>query len=318
MLTDPALLPTFLLLLSSVLGALTLASVVGVVLKLKVARGAPHDVIDNLNSRNKAWWVMIVIGTGAFLCGKAGVVILFALLSFMALREYMTLAGKRAGDHAVLAGLFYVALPLQYLWVWLEWELLGFLFIPLVVMIGLPIAMLLRGPSAGYLDSVARAQWGMMVCVYGLSHVPALFNLHADGFGDKQILLVIYFMLVVQLADVLQYVWGKLLGRHLAVPRLSPSKTVEGLIGGIATASLIGVALYPITPFTPSQAGLVALAVCLMGFLGGLVMSAIKRDRGAKDWGGTIHGHGGVLDRLDSVVLSAPVFYHVVRWGWTS
>jgi phosphatidate cytidylyltransferase len=318
MLMDPTLLPTFWLLLSSVLGALTLASVVGMVLKHKVARGAPHEVIDNLNSRNKAWWVMIFVGTVAFLCGKTGVVVLFALLSFMALREYTTLVGKRPGDHSVLAALFYVVLPLQYVWVWLEWELLAYLFIPLGVLTCLPMAMLLRGQGAGYLDSVAKVQWGMMICVYCLSHVPGIFMLRIDGFRDKLILLVIFFVMVVQLADILQYVWGKLIGRRKAAPRLSPSKTVEGLVGGIASASLIGMALYQITPFTPWQAGLVALVVCVMGYLGGLVMSAIKRDRGAKDWGTSISGHGGVMDRLDSVVLSAPVFYHLLRWGWAS
>ncbi|RZL04285.1 MAG: phosphatidate cytidylyltransferase [Rubrivivax sp.] len=318
MLTDPALLPTFLLLLSSVLGALTLASVVGVVLKHKVARGAPHAVIDNLNSRNKAWWVMILIGTGAFVWGKTGVVILFALLSFMALREYMTLAGCRPGDRSALVGVFYLVLPLQYLWVWLEWEMLALLFIPVAVFALLPVAMLVHGQVSGYLEHVAKIQWGTMMAVYCLSHVPALFMLDVEGLQGRQVLLAIFLVLVVQVADVLQYVCGKLFGRRLTAPRWSPSKTVEGLVGGLAGASLLGAALFSITPFVPWQAGAVALALCAAGFLGGLVMSAIKRDKGAKDWGGFIGGHGGVLDRLDSVVLSAPVFYHLLRQGWVT
>ncbi|MGH6648871.1 phosphatidate cytidylyltransferase [Aquabacterium sp.] len=318
MLTDAALLPTFLMLLSSVLGALTLASVVGVVLKHKVARGAPHAVIDNLNSRNKAWWVMILIGTGAFVWGKTGVVILFSLLSFMALREYTTVAGHRPCDRAALIGLFYLVLPLQYLWVWLEWEMLSLLFIPVGVFAVLPVVMLVQGQVSGYLEHVAKMQWGAVMAVYCLSHVPALLTLGVDGFEGRQILLVIFLVMVVQLADVLQYVCGKLLGRRLTAPRWSPSKTVEGLVGGIAGASLIGAALSAITPFVPWQAGAVALALCSTGFLGGLVMSAIKRDRGVKDWGGLIGGHGGVLDRLDSVVLSAPAFYHLLRWWWVS
>lgn len=318
MLTDPALLPTFLLVLSSVLGALTLASVVGVLLKRKVARGAPHEVIDNLNSRNKAWWVMIVVGTAAFLLGKGGVVVLFALLSFMALREYMTLAGYRPCDRPVLVGLFYLVLPLQYLWVWLGWELLSLLFIPVVLFSVLPVAMLVHGQIADYLEHLAKIQWGAMMAVYCLSHVPALFMLEVEGLQGRQVLLGIFLLLVVQAADVLQYVFGKLLGRRLAAPRLSPSKTVEGLIGGMAGAALIGAALAPLTPYAAWQTGGMAFVLSITGFLGGLVMSAIKRDKGAKDWGGLIHGHGGVLDRMDSVVLSAPVFYHLLRGGWAS
>lgn len=318
MLIDLATLPTFWLLLSGVVGALSLASVIGLTLKHVVARGMPHPVIDNLNSRNKAWWAMIMIGTVAFLCGKTGVTILFALLSFMALREYVTLTGRHGRDNLVLICMFYVALPLQYGWIWLGWEQLSLLFIPVGVFTALPLLMLLRGAGLDYLQNVARIQWGMMVCVYGLSHVPALFTLELNSGAGQNVLLAIFFVLVVQLGDVLQYIWGHLAGRHQAAPVLSPGKTVEGLVGGVLSASLVGAALHAITPFEAWQAGLVALGLCTMGFLGGLVMSAIKRDRSAKDWGQTIPGHGGVLDRLDSVVLSAPLFYHLVRWGWAS
>ena len=121
----------------------------------------------------------------------------------------------------------------------------------------------------------------------------------------------------MQSTDVFQYVWGKLFGKHLVAPEVSPSKTVEGLIGGLASATALGAALWWITPFNVAEAALMALAVNLMGFLGGLVMSAIKRDRGVKDWGDLIEGHGGMLDRVDSVVFAAPVFFHATRYWWT-
>ena len=127
---------------------------------------------------------------------------------------------------------------------------------------------------------------------------------------------MVFLILVVQSSDVLQYVWGKLLGRHKIAPELSPSKTVEGFVGGVASATALGAALWWITPFSPLEAALIAFAITLMGFLGGLVMSAIKRDRGVKDWGAIIEGHGGMLDRLDSVCFSAPVFFHIVRYWW--
>jgi phosphatidate cytidylyltransferase len=155
-----------------------------------------------------------------------------------------------------------------------------------------------------------------MIAVFCVSHVPALVTLHIPGFEPKKMLLIAFLIIVVQASDVLQYIWGKLLGRHKIAPNLSPSKTVEGFIGGVASATLLGAALWWMTPFTPLYAGLMALVITLMGFAGGLVMSAIKRDRGVKDWGQMIEGHGGMLDRLDSVIFSAPVFFHLVRFFW--
>ena len=153
--------------------------------------------------------------------------------------------------------------------------------------------------------------------MFCLSHVPALLSLHIPGYEGRNLLLIAFLVLVVQSSDVLQYVWGKLLGRHKIAPELSPSKTVEGFLGGVASASVLGALLWWITPFSPLQAGGIALLIRLMGFFGGLVMSAIKRDRGVKDWGRMIEGHGGVLDRLDSVIFAAPVFFHMTRYFWT-
>ena len=176
---------------------------------------------------------------------------------------------------------------------------------------------MLRGETENYLVRVAEVQWALMICVFCASHVPALLNLDIPGFEGRNVFLIAFLIVVVQLSDVLQYVWGKLLGRHKIAPRLSPSKTVEGFAGGIASATLVGAGLWWMTPFTMLEAALLALVITLSGFFGGLVMSAIKRDRGVKDWGSVIAGHGGFIDRLDSVVFSAPIFFHIVRYFWT-
>lgn len=180
-----------------------------------------------------------------------------------------------------------------------------------------PILVSLRGDTGRFMLRVAEVQWGVMVTVYCLSHVPALLILEIPGFDGNNLLLVAFLVLVVQASHVLQYVWGKLIGRHKVAPTLSPSKTWEGLVGGVASATAIGAALWWITPFSIAEAAAMALVVTIMGFFGGVVMSAIKRDRGVKDWGRMIEGHGGMLDRLDSVVFAAPVFFHAVRYGWT-
>ncbi|MFZ5637328.1 MAG: phosphatidate cytidylyltransferase [Pseudomonadota bacterium] len=295
---------------------LTIASIVGWILKLRHAPEEPHATIDNLNSRIRAWWWMVGVLAVAFWIGKGGVIVLFALLSFFALREYITLCYTRRGDHLVLLLSFFIALPMQYALVWIEWYGLYAIFIPVYAFLLLPIFAALSADTTRFLERAAKVQWGLMICVFCLSHVPALMTLNIPGYEGRNLLLIAFLVIVVQGSDVLQYVWGKLLGRHKVAPALSPSKTWEGLIGGVVSATALGALIHGITPFTPLEAGLVALVICLMGFFGGLVMSAIKRDRGVKDWGHMIEGHGGILDRLDSVVFAAPIFFHLVRYGW--
>lgn len=157
-------------------------------------------------------------------------------------------------------------------------------------------------------------QWTLMICVYAVSHAPALLLLDILGYGGREALLLLFLALVVQLSDVFQYTWGKLVGRHPIAPRVSPNKTWEGFVGGAACATLVGTALYWATPFSPLEAAAMSLAMVLVGFLGGLVMAAIKRDRGVKDYGTLLPGHGGVLDRIDSLTFAAPVFFHLTRY----
>jgi phosphatidate cytidylyltransferase len=304
-------------LFAGIIGTLGLASAIGFLLARREVAGAPNAAIENLNSRIKAWWVLVAAIGLAFLFGKTGVIVLFGFASFAALREFITLTETRRGDHwALLAG-FFVVLPIQYALVWCEWYGLYSIFIPVYAFLFLPIVAAVRGDTTRFLDRVAEVQWGLMICVFCVSHVPALMTLEIPGFESRHLLLIAFLVLVVQSSDVLQYVWGKLFGRRKIAPNLSPSKTVEGFVGGVASATLLGGALWWITPFGPWQAALMAFAINIMGFLGGLVMSAIKRDRGVKDWGRMIEGHGGMLDRLDSVVFAAPIFFHLTRYFFT-
>lgn len=284
---------------------------------LKRKMGADNDVIENLIARINAWWGMVALLALAMLGGKAGVVILFALLSFAGLREFLTLTAKRRADHWALVISFFVILPVQYLLIWDDWYGMYSIFIPVYAFLLLPIVAALRGDTDGYLSRVAETQWGLMICVFAASHVPALLSLNIPGYEGKNVLLVAFLVVVVQLSDVLQYVWGKLMGKHKIAPKLSPSKTWEGFVGGVVSACLVGAGLWWLTPFTPLEAAGMALVITLMGFFGGLVMSAIKRDKGVKDWGHLIAGHGGFIDRLDSVVFSAPIFFHLTRYFWS-
>ena len=287
----------------AILAILITASSVGSILALKY--GSQNPTISNLNARINAWWVMTLVLVLAFVTGHIGSTFLFFLVSFAALRECLSLVYSRRGDYAVLVACFYVVLPVQYYFVLTDWYGMFAIFIPVYAFLLLPILAGLSGDPTRFLDRTAKIQWSLMVSVFCISHVPFLLNLKIPNF-DQNILLVIFLIAVVQASDVLQYIWGKLLGKRKIAPVLSPSKTVEGFVGGVLSATALATALWWITPFTPFQAGLI-----------GLVMSAIKRDFGVKDWGHMIKGHGGMMDRVDSICFAAPIFFHIVRYFWS-
>jgi phosphatidate cytidylyltransferase len=304
-----------LVIFGGIVAVLILATAIAFVLQAR--HDPPSPGVQNLVSRIKAWWVIVVLLAVAFSLGRLGAIVLFALCSVAALREFVTLTPTRRGDHTALAASFFIVLPLQYYLAWLPWYGMFIIFIPVYVFLLAPILVAVRGDTTDFMARVAEVQWGLMIAVYCISHVPALLMLEIPGFEGRSALLVIFLVLVVQASDVLQYVFGKLFGRRRLAPNLSPGKTAEGAIGGIACASALGAALWWITPFTVGQAAVMAFLVSLMGLAGGLVMSAIKRDRGVKDWGWMIEGHGGMLDRLDSVIFAAPIFFHITRYWWT-
>lgn len=307
----------FFRLMLGVVIVLSVASALGEVLRRRFDADGTNPVIENLNARINSWWAMVILLAIALLFGRVGIVVLFGLMSFAALREFLTLTVKSRADHWALLVSFFVIIPVQYWLIYIDWYGLYSIFIPVYAFLFMPILVALRGDTSRFLSRVAETQWGLMVAVFAASHVPALLTLDIPGFEGREVLLIAWLVVVVQGSDVLQYVWGKLIGKHPVAPSLSPSKTWEGFAGGVLSASALGALLAWLTPFAIWQAALLAIVVTLMGFFGGLVMSAIKRDKGVKDWGHLIAGHGGFTDRLDSVVFSAPVFFHIIRYFWS-
>ncbi|CAO3435682.1 Phosphatidate cytidylyltransferase (EC 2.7.7.41) [Azospirillum endophyticum] len=309
--------PLFLWLSGAALGLLVVATLIGAVLAYRVRTPAGRDTVRNLNARIRSWWVMVALFAAAMLLGSVVTLVLFAIMSYLALREFITLTPTRRGDHAGLFLSFFVVVPLQYWLVGTGWYGLFSIFIPVYVFMALPSLSVLGADTTDFLTRTAKAQWGVMLAVYCTSHAPALLWLDIPGYSLPSALLLLYLMTVAQLSDVFQYVFGKLWGKTRLSPGISPSKTVEGLVGGGLTAVAIGTGLHVITPFSPLQAAGMSLVIVTAGFFGGFVLSAMKRDLGVKDWGTMIEGHGGVLDRLDSVVFSAPLFFHLTRYWFT-
>ncbi|MEJ2553537.1 MAG: phosphatidate cytidylyltransferase [Gammaproteobacteria bacterium] len=279
--------------LIGILGILVTASLIVVVMKTT----RPEKDIGELVARVKSWWKMAVIFSIAMAISPAVSIIFFAFLSFMALKEFLSLVPTRRADRRVLFWA-YAAIPVQYLWVWQHWYGMFIIFIPVYVFLLLPTRMILIGETAGFLRALGTLHWGMMTMVFSLSHVAYLLVLPAGknpmGGGAG---LVLYLVFLTQFNDVMQYTWGKLFGRHKIIPKVSPNKTWQGFGGGVLTTAVL--------------AGLIIGAG---GFVGDVIISALKRDIGVKDSGSLLPGHGGLLDRLDSLLYTAPLFFHFVYY----
>lgn len=295
---------------------LAFASGLTAILRRRARSDGARATVENLRDRVNAWWVMVAIFAAGFLLGPAATILLFALTSFYTLREFLSLTPTRPADYWPLVAAFYVFLPLQYWLVFIGWYGLFSILIPVYAFLVIPSLAALGADPQGFLARVARVQWGLTLTVYCVSHAPALLVLPIPGFEGRGFLLLFFLVAVVQISDVMQYVFGKLLGRTKMAPVISPSKTWEGLVGGGLAAVLVGAALHWITPFTPLGAAGMAAAIVAMGAFGGLALSAVKRSLGAKDWGTMVRGHGGVLDRMDSVCFAAPVFFHLTRFWY--
>jgi phosphatidate cytidylyltransferase len=297
-----------------ILGLLLVASLVAAGLGKRSMSPSARATLDNARQRINAWWLMSGVFGAALLTGTMGSIMLFFCLSLLALREFISLTPTLRADHGTLFWSFFVITPLQYLLVGVGWYGLFSIFIPVYGFLFIPIRSALVGETERFLERIAKIQWGLLIAVYCVSHAPALLMLEIRDFRGENAKLLLFLIVVVQLSDVFQYLWGKTLGRHKIAPEVSPNKTWEGFVGGVATASLLGTGLFWLTPFAPWQAAILALICCLLGFAGGLTMSAIKRDRGVKDFGDVIEGHGGILDRIDSLCFSAPVLFHLTRY----
>ena len=284
-------------------------------LKRRADSGIDSAVLETFRLRVRAWWALFTILAAAFIIGRPATVILFGLISFWALREFITLTPTRPGDHRTLFWVFFVFTPVQFILVGLGMYELYSILIPVYAFLFIPVRIAMSGDHKRFLERSAKTMTGLLICVYCLSYAPALLTLPLpDEYAGSNIGLLFFLVLMAQLSDALQYAWAQLPSKHVIVPTISPTKTWEGFLGGTASATLLGAALSFVTPFPYWLAALMSLVIAVMGFAGSLTMSAIKRDRGVKDYGTLVEGHGGVLDRVDSLCFAAPVFFHFTRY----
>lgn len=278
-----------------------------------VGKLKPQANLTELKSRTRSWWIMASLVLAAVLINTTLCYVALAFLSFMAFRELYSVLDFRDSDRrAVFWG--YVAIPIQYHLAYIGWYGAFIIFIPVVMFLVLPLRLVLKGDTKGIIKSMSSLQWILMLTVFGLSHMAYLLSLSpADEplLGKKMLLFLVF---LTEINDVMQFTWGKLLGKHKIIPKVSPNKTWEGFIGGIVSTTIIGYFLGFLTPLTSYQVILVSFLLACSGFIGDIVMSSVKRDIGIKDMGSSIPGHGGILDRIDSLAYTAPVFFHLVYY----
>jgi phosphatidate cytidylyltransferase len=275
----------------------------------------PEREYAELKLRIKTWWVIVVLATLALGFNQYFSIFCIGFLSFVAFKEYLSVIPTRRADHRVLLWA-YLAIPIQYILVGVGWYGVFIIFIPVYWFLIMPMRMVLIGETRGFLRAAGSLQWGLMTCVFSLSHMayllvlPQAGNPNGGGVG-----LLFYLVFLTQFNDVAQYVWGKRFGRTQVAPTISPDKTMEGLVGGVMVTTLLALALAPwLTPMGHVQALAAGLLIGFGGFIGDVTISAIKRDLGLKESGSLLPGHGGILDRIDSLTFTSPVFFHFVYY----
>lgn len=290
-------------------------------------------IVRTFNKRVTSWLTICVVLVVALMMNKVVTVVLFGLVSFWALREFITMTPTRRGDHRTLFWVFLGFTPLQYVLVGLDAYEYYTIVIPVYASLFIPARIAFTSDHKRFLERTAKIQFGLLICVYALSHAAALLNLDnlvtldSDTgnwvpWKGKPAGLLFFFIVIVQVSDMLHFVWDRLFGRHVIAPTVNTTKTWEGLVGSACCTAVFGILLqlifYQVTPFTWYGAGLMALLISVMASSGAMTMSAIKRDRKIEDYGTLVTGHAGVLDRIDSICFAAPIFFHMIRISLTA
>jgi phosphatidate cytidylyltransferase len=304
---------TFFYVFAALVLLLASATGLGTWLAMRTDDAAKLAWIGQLNARIRASWGIVLLFAAGFALGTGAVVLIFAFASFFALREFVALTPIKPSDHYALVLAFYAVIPLQYLLVYTDWYGLFTVFIPVYVFLILPVVMALKQDTEHYLQRIAKVQWGLMISVYCVSHAPAIATLRLPGFEDHGALLLLYFLLVLQLSDVLAVIGSSVFGRTPL--RSNPNKSREGVLVGGCFAVLMGAALWWMTPFTWWQSALMAAAIVVAGFMGGLVLASIKSGFGARDWSDDgVQLARGTLERIDGLSFASPVFFHLTLY----
>ena len=297
-------------LMTAVVALLLIASVICFFLKTK----NPEKDYTELQQRINSWWVMIAIVFSVLLISKGAAIVFFGFLSFLMLKEFLSIVPTRLTDRKAIFWA-YMAIPVQYFLIYIEWYGAFIIFIPVFMSLILPMRMVLSGDTNGYIRSTGILIWSTMLTVFSIGHAAFLLVLPIKNELAGNVGLVLFLLFMTQFNDVCQYIWGKSFGKRKIMPTVSPNKTWEGFLGGLLSITVSAALIAPwLTPLSTMQGAIAGALISFGGFFGDVVISSMKRDLRIKDSGNLIPGHGGVLDRLDSLTYTAPLFFHYLYY----
>ena len=306
----PDIPPNSLFTMAAVFGLLVVATCIGLILAVK----SPDKDYTELRQRIRSWWWMIGSLCVVLAVSAGAAITFFGFVSFLALKEFLSIVPTRQADRRVICWA-YLAIPIQFYWVYIGWYGMFIIFVPVYLFLFMPMRMVLIGETEGFIRSAALLHWAVMLTVFCVSHIPYLLTLEPLNAEAGSIGPVLFLLLMTESNDVCQYIWGKLLGRHKIIPKVSPNKTWEGLVGGFMTITLCAGWVAPLlTPLSRPEGLIAGMIIAGGGFVGDVVLSSVKRDLRIKDSSRLIPGHGGILDRMDSLFYSAPLFFHYTYW----
>jgi phosphatidate cytidylyltransferase len=297
-------------------GTLALVSLVSLLLSVRDHPVGSEASRDRFKRDLRAVWIGMILFWLAWMSGPVGGTIFFGLVSFIALREFISLQHTRRSDHRTLILAFFIVLPLQYVIVGASAFDLFTVFVPVYVFFAVPVVSALAGDPHRFLERNAKIQWGLVVCVYGLSHAPALLLLDLGRFVDRGAFLLFFLVVVTVVAHFVQEAAGRWMRKRPVARAISRTFSWRSWFIGAFVAAWVGAFMYWMTPFKPGQALLMAFIAAGAGTLGEFVMQALKRDSGVTNWSNhaSITGAVGLLDRIAPLCFAAPVFFHSVRW----
>lgn len=296
--------------MAGVIGVLLVSTIIQFLLPLK----NPDKDYSELRQRITSWWWIIGLLFVFLAVGGTAAIVFFAFISFLALKEFISIVPTRQADRNVVFWA-YLSIPFQYYWVAIGWYGMFIIFIPVYMFLLFPVRMVLKGETEGFIKAAGILHWSVMLTVFSVSHVAYLLVLPVKNELAGGVGLVLFLLFMTQFNDVSQYVWGKLFGKHKIIPKVSPNKTWEGFLGGLLTITLVAGFVAPyLTPLTQLQGFIAGILISASGFFGDVVISSVKRDLHIKDSGNLLPGHGGILDRMDSLIYTSPLFFHYIYY----
>ena len=273
---------------------------------------SPSKLVDEMMLRTKSWWGMCFIFVFASTVNPIITYIGLAFLSFFTLREVYTLLKLRDSDRSTLL-VCYLSIPIQYYFAYQGWYTMFLIFIPVFMFIVIPFLLVVSGDTNDIIRSMCILPTSLMLGVFGISHLALLISfpeMNTGNISGKALLLFLIF--ITEANDIMQFICGKIFGRKKILPSVSPNKTWEGFIGGVISTTIIGYFMGFLTPLNSWQCILISFCIAILGFMGDAIISAVKRDFGVKDMGSSIPGHGGFLDRIDSLSTTSSPFFHLI------